>query len=204
MAHKDPWLKLKYEAPDRWSYTFQDLDGFTSWLLECPLADTNIIDQASYEPLSAILTRLKQTDEPQDGMVRITERSIYSNRYIFGPLQNKLGFMSSTEFQINCEWTEYLIETFPQVKVDAFLYLKVRIKNKIQQLSIWNIDDFSLVDLGYHYHTFYRLILTSVLVGLPKEPEKVKSPSILTTFTSYTNSTKNGSIKTLSLNPSSS
>ena len=75
--------------------------------------------------LLAILTRLKQTNEPKDGVITITERSIYSNRYIFGPLQNKLGFMSSTEFKINCEWIDYLIETFPIAKVDAFLYLKV-------------------------------------------------------------------------------
>ena len=83
----------------------------------------------SFEPLLAILTRLKQADELKDGVIKVTERSIYSNRYIFGPLQNTLGFMSSTEFQINCEWTEYLIETFPQVKVDAFLYLKVCIES---------------------------------------------------------------------------
>ena len=80
--------------------------------------------------LLAILTRLKQTNEPKDGVITITERSIYSNRYIFGPLQNKLGFMSSTEFKINCEWIDYLIETFPIAKVDAFLYLKVSCDRK--------------------------------------------------------------------------
>ena len=116
--------KLKYQYPTRWSFTFQDL---------------------------AILTRLKQADEdvPLEGSntVQITERSIYSNRYatyrtmvllntmvffmkfryIFGPLQHKLGFLSQTEFQINCEWTDYLIQTFPNVHVDAFIYLQVKL-----------------------------------------------------------------------------
>ena len=45
--------------------------------------------------------------------------------------------MSSTEFKINCEWIEYLIETFPVAKVDAFLYLKVSCDRKC-----------------YYYHTY--------------------------------------------------
>ena len=136
------------------------------------------------------MTRLKQTNAPKDGVITVTERSIYSNRYIFGPLQNKLGFMSLTEFKINCEWIEYLIETFPIAKVDAFLYLKVSYDRKCYY---------------YHTHSYFnlfisRLLLTSALAGWLKERGKVKAVSILTIFTNYTNITKNGSIKLLALN----
>jgi deoxyadenosine/deoxycytidine kinase len=103
----DIWLNIKgsngknllqefYEDPNRYSYLFQSM---------------------------VFKTRLQSIDHVQDKLVRFCERSIWTDRYVFGSLCINSGKMN--EIEINCYkyWFKWLEDKFHE-KRHAIIYLR--------------------------------------------------------------------------------
>ena len=54
----------------------------------------------------------------------INERSILSGKYIFARNCFESGTMSHTEWDIYNEWTDYVFEHSPELKLDGIIYLR--------------------------------------------------------------------------------
>lgn len=92
-------LKLFYEDPKRWAYTFQ-----------------------SY----ALLSRMRLVRRPCLTHItgRFAERSIHSDRYIFARNCFETGLMTETEWAIYQDWSSYLLDSLGELQLDGFIYLR--------------------------------------------------------------------------------
>lgn len=101
----DNLLQLMYDNPARWSYTFQTLSCMTRF-------------KTQIDPFSEQL--LKQ-QEP----VRIFERSVYSDRFIFAKTLYELGHINEMEWSMYQEWHTFLLQEFRErAALDGILYLR--------------------------------------------------------------------------------
>ena len=84
-------LELFYNDTERWAYTFQ-----------------------SY----AFLSRMRAQLEAQQGdnRCRMFERSIVSDREVFAVNCHQAGLMSDVEWDIYCDWHEWLLGAFPSAR----------------------------------------------------------------------------------------
>ncbi|KAM5170826.1 deoxyguanosine kinase, mitochondrial-like [Mantella aurantiaca] len=101
----DNLLQLMYDNPARWSYTFQTFSCMTRFKTQ--------IDPSSEQLL-----------KPQEA-VRIFERSVYSDRFVFAKTLFELGHMNDMEWSMYQEWHTFLLTEFGEkAALDGILYLR--------------------------------------------------------------------------------
>lgn len=101
----DNLLQLMYDNPARWSYTFQTLSCMTRFKTQ--------IDPSSEQ--------LPTQQEP----VRVFERSVYSDRFVFAKTLFELGHMNEMEWSMYQEWHTFLLQEFGErAALDGILYLR--------------------------------------------------------------------------------
>eukprot|EP00658_Telonema_sp_P-2_P010180 TRINITY_DN13832_c0_g1_i1.p2 TRINITY_DN13832_c0_g1~~TRINITY_DN13832_c0_g1_i1.p2 ORF type:complete len:168 (-),score=33.97 TRINITY_DN13832_c0_g1_i1:253-756(-) len=52
------------------------------------------------------------------------ERSVYSDKQIFGTNCHQSGLLSDLEWHLYCEWHQWLVGTFSQLEIDGVVYLR--------------------------------------------------------------------------------
>ncbi|CAM4534239.1 unnamed protein product [Leuciscus chuanchicus] len=99
-------LQMMYHDPKRWSYTFQTFSCMSRM-------------RSHLQPLSA--GSRKSSGSP----VRVYERSVYSDRYIFALNMFELGCINSTEWAVYQDWHSFLVEQFGhRVQLEGIIYLR--------------------------------------------------------------------------------
>ncbi|XP_077378856.1 deoxyguanosine kinase, mitochondrial [Festucalex cinctus] len=124
-------LEMMYKDPQRWSYTFQ-----------------------TYSCMSRFKTQLQPTRArplPSQGTpVRVYERSIYSDRYIFALNMYELGCINSTEWAVYQDWHSLLVEQFGhQVALEGIIYLKAPPGKCMERLQRRGRPEETTVQLDY-------------------------------------------------------
>ncbi|KAJ7305310.1 hypothetical protein JRQ81_011229 [Phrynocephalus forsythii] len=98
-------LQMMYQEPSRWSYTFQ-----------------------TYSCLSRLKAQLEPDPvKPSKGqdLVRVFERSVYSDRYVFAKNLFEGGHLAKMEWVIYQDWHTFLLQAFEgQLDLHGFLYLR--------------------------------------------------------------------------------
>ncbi|XP_018415181.1 PREDICTED: deoxyguanosine kinase, mitochondrial-like [Nanorana parkeri] len=98
-------LQLLYDNPARWSYTFQTLSCMTRF-------------KTQIDPFSE---QLLNQQEP----VRIFERSVYSDRFVFAKTLFELSHLNDMEWSMYQEWHTFLLQEFGErAALDGILYLR--------------------------------------------------------------------------------
>ncbi|XP_021497385.1 deoxyguanosine kinase, mitochondrial isoform X1 [Meriones unguiculatus] len=98
-------LEMMYQEPARWSYTFQTLSFMSRLKLQ----------------LEPIPGRALQAESS----VRVFERSVYSDRYIFAKNLFENGSLSDIEWHIYQDWHSFLLQEFAdRLLLHGFIYLR--------------------------------------------------------------------------------
>ncbi|KAK7165489.1 hypothetical protein R3I94_003754 [Phoxinus phoxinus] len=110
-------LQMMYHDPKRWSYTFQTFSCMSRM-------------RSHLQPLSA--GSLKSSGSP----VRVYERSVYSDRYIFALNMFELGCINSTEWAVYQDWHSFLVEQFGhRVQLEGIIYLRASPQTCMERLG---------------------------------------------------------------------
>jgi len=86
-----------YEDPARWALTFQNY---------------------------ALFSRVRNQPKLDKSGVYLCERSVFSDRLIFGRNGLKTGIMTPLEYSLYCKWHSFLTENNSDTEVDGFIYLQ--------------------------------------------------------------------------------
>jgi len=130
------WINLKddstnknilqnfYDDPQRWSYTFQNY---------------------------AAITRVNNLTKPTIKDIKITERSIYTDRNVFAKSLYETGQMSSLEWKMYNEWYIWLENILIEKmgKPSGFIYLRCVPEVSFKRLKIRSRNEESSVSLEY-------------------------------------------------------
>ncbi|KAM4677413.1 deoxyguanosine kinase, mitochondrial-like isoform 2-T2 [Discoglossus pictus] len=109
-------LKLVYEDPARWSYTFQTFSCMSRFKIQL-------------EPLSEQFLKLEKP-------VQVFERSIYSDRYVFAQTLFELGHMNEMEWTMYQDWHSFLSQQLDKsVALDGILYLRASPEKCFERLQ---------------------------------------------------------------------
>jgi len=103
-------LDAFYTNPKRWAYTFEAYTFITR------------MHQARQAELE-VQEDLKKVDA-QPNAITFFERSVYSSRLVFAENSFETGLMSSTEWAIYCDWTNFVLKTVKELKLDGIVYLQ--------------------------------------------------------------------------------
>lgn len=110
-------LQMMYHDPKRWSYTFQTFSCMSRM-------------RSHLQPLSA--GSLKSSGSP----VRVYERSVYSDRYIFALNMFELGCINATEWAVYQDWHSFLVEQFGhRVQLEGIIYLRASPQTCMERLG---------------------------------------------------------------------
>lgn len=110
-------LQMMYQDPKRWSYTFQTLSCMSRM-------------RTHLQPLPA---RLQQSS---GAPVRVFERSVYSDRYIFALNMFELGCINSTEWAVYQDWHSFLVEEFGhRIQLEGIIYLRASPQTCMERLG---------------------------------------------------------------------
>ncbi|XP_053856714.1 deoxyguanosine kinase, mitochondrial-like isoform X2 [Vidua macroura] len=125
-------LQLMYQEPARWSFTFQTF---------------------------SCLSRLKAALEPPGGAggtprtpqpVRVFERSVFSDRYVFAKHLFEAGHLQPLEWAVYQEWHDFLLAHLgPRAAPHAFLYLRATPQTCLERLRRRARSEESGIQLGY-------------------------------------------------------
>ncbi|CAN8205639.1 unnamed protein product [Coccothraustes coccothraustes] len=125
-------LQLMYQEPARWSYTFQTL---------------------------SCLSRLKAVLEPPEEPggtpgtappVRVFERSLFSDRYVFAKTLQEAGHLQPLEWAIYQDWHELLLRHLaPRAAPHGFLYLRASPQTCLERLRRRARSEEGGIQLGY-------------------------------------------------------
>lgn len=93
-------------------------------------------------------TRMEAIDVAQDKPLRIVERSIWTDRYIFGKMCIDDKMMSSIEIECYKYWFKWLSRRFP-VKTDGIIYIRCSPKKCLERINGRGRNEESAIPLEY-------------------------------------------------------
>jgi len=103
-------LEAFYKDPERWAYTFEAYT-FISRMHQAREAELQV--QEDMKLAGA-----------QPNAITFFERSVYSSRLVFAENSYESGSMSATEWAIYCDWTNFVLKTVKELKLDGIVYLQ--------------------------------------------------------------------------------
>ncbi|XP_075379728.1 deoxyguanosine kinase, mitochondrial isoform X2 [Mycteria americana] len=123
-------LQMMYQEPARWSYTFQTFSCISRL-------------KAMLEPPPQ---RLPGTPHP----VRVFERSVYSDRYVFAKNLFEAGHLQPLEWAIYQDWHGFLLRQLgPRAALHGFLYLRATPQTCLERLRRRARSEEGGIQLGY-------------------------------------------------------
>eukprot|EP00281_Chroomonas_sp_CCMP1168_P020846 CAMPEP_0206227866 /NCGR_PEP_ID=MMETSP0047_2-20121206/8858_1 /ASSEMBLY_ACC=CAM_ASM_000192 /TAXON_ID=195065 /ORGANISM="Chroomonas mesostigmatica_cf, Strain CCMP1168" /LENGTH=284 /DNA_ID=CAMNT_0053651059 /DNA_START=10 /DNA_END=864 /DNA_ORIENTATION=- len=115
-----------YRDPKRWAYTFQ-----------------------SYAFLSRLQAQIEPLDPPGGPKeVVVYERSVFSDKHIFGANCKEMALFNDMEWGIYCDWHKWLVSSF-DVSLDAVLYLRTRPETCMERLKKRSRTEEAEISLEY-------------------------------------------------------
>ena len=114
-------LQQFYEDPNRYAYLFQTI---------------------------VFKTRLQSLDKPQEKNIRFSERSIWTDKYIFGKECINSGLMNEIEKTAYLTWFDWLENKFFKIP-DGIIYLKSNPNKCFERMNIRGRSEESTVSLEY-------------------------------------------------------
>jgi len=121
---KENLLDKFYKDAKRWAYTFQ-----------------------SYAFVTRVIEQQQKAKENQFSF-QVLERSVYSDRYCFARNCFEMGVMSELEWNLYCEWFEWLVELYA-VKPSGFIYLRTSPEVSYGRIKIRGRQEESAVPFSY-------------------------------------------------------
>ncbi|XP_032937128.1 deoxyguanosine kinase, mitochondrial isoform X1 [Catharus ustulatus] len=123
-------LQMMYQEPARWSYTFQTFS--------CISRLKAMLEPAEEGP--------PQTPPP----VRVFERSVFSDRYVFAKNLFEAGHLQPLEWAIYQDWHDFLLRHLgPRAALHGFLYLQARPQTCLERLRRRARQEEGGIQLGY-------------------------------------------------------
>ncbi|XP_064493780.1 deoxyguanosine kinase, mitochondrial isoform X1 [Pseudopipra pipra] len=122
-------LQMMYQEPARWSYTFQ-----------------------TFSFMSRLKAMLELPEEPPGTPhpVRVFERSVYSDRYIFAKNLFEVGHLNPLEWAIYQDWHGFLLQHLgPRATLHGFLYLRATPQTCLERLRRRARSEEGGIQLGY-------------------------------------------------------
>ncbi|XP_036252752.2 deoxyguanosine kinase, mitochondrial [Molothrus ater] len=124
-------LQLMYQEPARWSFTFQSFSCLSR--------------------LKAVLEPPRSAGTPGTAPpVRVFERSLFSDRYVFAKTLLEAGHLQPLEWAIYQDWHELLLRHLaPHAAPHGFLYLRASPQTCLERLRRRARSEEGGVQLGY-------------------------------------------------------
>jgi len=126
------WLNIKSNGKNALELFYEDQDKNSFWF-----------------QILAYITRLRnllETIKKNPGKNIITERSIYTDKYVFAQMLFESGKISDIEFQTYNYW----FDTFEnETKIDVILYVNTEPEECMNRIKIRNRSEESSVELDY-------------------------------------------------------
>ncbi|XP_068891727.1 deoxyguanosine kinase, mitochondrial isoform X1 [Aphelocoma coerulescens] len=123
-------LQMMYQEPARWSYTFQ-----------------------TFSCISRLKAMLEPPDEGPPGTthpVRVFERSVFSDRYVFAKNLFEAGHLQPLEWAIYQDWHDFLLRHLGAcAALHGFLYLQARPQTCLERLRRRARSEEGGIQLGY-------------------------------------------------------
>ncbi|KAM9266405.1 deoxyguanosine kinase, mitochondrial isoform 2-T2 [Morus bassanus] len=123
-------LQMMYQEPARWSYTFQ-----------------------TFSCISRLKAMLEPPPERLPGIphpVRVFERSVYSDRYVFAKNLFEAGHLQPLEWAIYQDWHSFLLQQLgPRAALHGFLYLRAAPQTCLERLRRRARSEEGGIQLGY-------------------------------------------------------
>ncbi|XP_057635307.1 deoxyguanosine kinase, mitochondrial isoform X3 [Chionomys nivalis] len=121
---------MMYQEPARWSYTFQTLSFLSRLKVQ----------------LGSPPGRLLQAEKS----VRVFERSVYSDRYIFAKNLFENGSLSDIEWHIYQDWHSFLLQEFAdRLLLHGFIYLQASPQVCLERLYQRAREEEKGIELAY-------------------------------------------------------
>ena len=128
----DVWLSIKgdsdknllglfYDDPHRYSYLFQTM---------------------------VFKTRLQSLDKPQEKDIRFSERSIWTDKYVFGKSCIESGKMNKLEANCYHTWFDWLEEKFNPAP-DGIIYVKTSPEKCLERIKVRSRSEEDSIPLAY-------------------------------------------------------
>ncbi|XP_038615466.1 deoxycytidine kinase [Tachyglossus aculeatus] len=130
-------LRMMYEKPERWSFTFQTYACLSRIRAQ----------------LAALGGKLRQAREP----VLFFERSVYSDRYIFASNLYDSDCMNETEWTIYQDWHDWTNSQFGQsLQLDGIIYLRATPEKCLNRIYLRGRDEEQGIPLEYLVKLHYK------------------------------------------------
>uniref|UniRef100_A0A8B9VSE2 Deoxynucleoside kinase domain-containing protein n=3 Tax=Anatinae TaxID=2068716 RepID=A0A8B9VSE2_9AVES len=130
-------LKMLYDKPTRWAYTFQTYACLSRV-------------RAQLKPVSA---KLHEAEHP----VQFFERSVYSDRYVFASNLFESGNINETEWTIYQDWHTWLLNQYePDIELDGIIYLRTTPQKCMERLQMRGREEEQGIELEYLENLHYK------------------------------------------------
>ncbi|XP_015480129.1 deoxycytidine kinase [Parus major] len=130
-------LRMMYEKPERWAFTFQ-----TYACLSRIRAQLNALDG-----------KLRDAQDP----VLFFERSVYSDRYIFAANLYESDCMNETEWTIYQDWHDWINKQFgSRLALDGIIYLRATPEKCLNRIYLRGRDEEQEIPIEYLEKLHYK------------------------------------------------